>query len=302
MNIFTRKFEEAPDDGSSDGITVEEIEAILTRDPFAQASAQDTEDDGQQAAAGEGETDGEIQQAADTEGGTDGSSAGATTEGQSQTQPAGLDETTLLKAKVAFLEQQAALAAQQRPAAAPVQQQQQDDELPAYQFQLPVELRKLLDSEDAGERAQGMQYALQGLARLIHSNLREEYRGYMKSNQPDVASTVQTIMAHRQQQQEIFNDFYGAYKDLNHPALHQVVLSVGQQVYKEHPGLQYNNQVRDEIARRTYAILGRQMPKAGKPAAARKGPAMVGSQGGAAARPNGAAAPNSVQGIFQTLF
>lgn len=173
--------------------------------------------------------------------------------------------------------------------------------VPDYGFTIPPQLMQLLDSEDAGQRAQGLQYFAQGVAQTVHRTLMAEVKSELGKQAESVPRTIASAIDQRTQAQEIFRDFYGTYPELNNPALYSLVQSVATQVMQTKRG-PWGPQIRDEVGKAVYGVLGRAMPTKANGAGKRKVPATVGRGGGGAVRAPADGGNNSAKDIDSTLF
>lgn len=128
-----------------------------------------------------------------------------------------------------------------------------EPEIPAYDFQIPDQLQKMLDSDDPGERRQGYAYLMQGAARGVHQTLMNE----MVQN---ISTAVPRMIAHAIEQDRTARataeDFYGKYPELNKPELHQLVYTTAAVVAREQGHKTWGPKLRDETAKRVKSLLG----------------------------------------------
>lgn len=211
----------APDDGAPDPAAGE--------GGAAAASAPAADDEGEETVPGEGE------------GG----------EGKGEETPVLDPAIAALQAQNAALEarlntfQQQPEAQASAPAAAPI---------PDYQFAIPQELVQMMGSEDPADRQRGMVTFAAGIAQSIHQQIRSEYEGAMQTY-------VQQQASSSQQANEVREDFYGKYPELNKPELYGLVQSVGQEVARRLGASNYSPELRDAIATQVKATLGTTAPR-----------------------------------------
>jgi len=164
--------------------------------------------------------------------------------------PAGKETPPTDPEKELLRQQLATLQAQmQAQAAAPqAQQQQAQDTLPPYAFNIPPELLQLMYSEDPTERQQGLTAYAMGIARTVHSQVRDEYQQVMQS-------AIQQAIASTQQAQQVRQDFYGKYPELDKPELYPVVQAVAQQVAAQTGANSWTPEFRDAVGERVRALI-----------------------------------------------
>lgn len=173
--------------------------------------------------------------------------------------PAQLDarEVELGELRRQLSEMQGMITAMRQPAP-PVQnaapQQPVADDLPSYQFPIPPALMQAMASEDVSERTTAVQHLVAGIGRAVHRQIRTEMEGRFRTLPDQFGQIIQS----REQAREIFNDFYGTYKDLNDPMFYPLVQAVHQSLGSD--GQTWSAKLRDKIATAVYAKLGRQMP------------------------------------------
>lgn len=153
---------------------------------------------------------------------------------------------------------QAAGAAQAAATPAP----RPEDQLPQYEFSMPPEMIALLQSENIEDRVKALLMMGTGVAQSVHRRLREEYRGHMSEGLKTYESQFNNRIQQVQSAQRIYNDFYGTYPQLQRSELIPVVQRVTDSVTAE-LGNNWGPQIRDEIARRVFAVIASvQMPGA----------------------------------------
>lgn len=201
--------------------------------------------------------------------------------GQPQQQQAGAIDPKLMNDVIQHL------LSQQKP-----QQQQQTqppkDTMPEYRYNFPQDVMKGFGSQDPNEVHAALQTYTHLVAREIHSRIRDEFN---QSFQRMAAYMPQMIKQHYEQQtqqQQIRNDLYGTYKDLDRPELQDLVLKVALGVAQRDGHQAWNPTLRDTVAREVYGILGRPTGQGTQPQpqaqtqlvpAQQKQPAMMGGSG-----------------------
>lgn len=165
-------------------------------------------------------------------------------------------EVVLLKQQLAQQVQQMQQMQQQmqQPPAQQVQSQGDplDQFIPEYMFQIPDQLMQLMESEDVGERKQGIQYLLSSALKNAHKSMLQQVNGMMTAYVP------QQLTQHQQTnelKETIKSDFYSTHKDLNTPEIRQIVAMVTPQVTQELGVSTWSPTLRDAIAARVKAML-----------------------------------------------
>ena len=167
--------------------------------------------------------------------------------------------------------------------------------IPSYLFQVPQPIQSLLDSEDSGERSQGISHLMNGALRQVHRNMLEQVQGMMTTYVP------QQLQQHSSQtslQAEIKSDFYGANADLNTTEIRQLVSMLTPQVMQETGQASWSPALRDAIAAKARGMLGLGAPGTVAPAPAAPTPAPVQFGSGSRGPINSSAADD----IMNTLF
>lgn len=157
------------------------------------------------------------------------------------------------------------------------------DEDIRYALAVPSDIAKLIYSEDPDERGQGLNGLVNGLAATIHTRLREEYQLALKDQISPVINSLPNVVGREVERsysaRQIVDDFYGTYKQVNLRQHGELVKTVAQAVFEQKGTESWNAEVRDEIGKRVYQILGLPLPSSepsGKPtASAKPGPAKL---------------------------
>jgi hypothetical protein len=171
-----------------------------------------------------------------------------------------------------------------------------------YAMSPPDGLMNLLGSEDAAERKQGIAALMTGLGAAVHQRVMAEVTRHLSQ----VPQVVDTRIASRNAQQSAYSDFYGTYKALDRAELRSMVVDTATLVAREKNLNNWNQDLRDETARRIYAVLGWKFPGSGGDAPQRKPntPAQPRTLG-STSRPASAGAGNSSatqRDVMDTLF
>ena len=283
-------------------LTPEEVSDMLGKDPFALEDDVTPVTEGGEPAPDESVVapTGEEEPAAIAEPGTTAEPAPVDEVVPAAVVPESNPEMDLLRQQNALLQQRITGMESAQTPAAPVAEAPTAPSIPDYNFTMPVELQTLLNSEDPGERAQGMRHMMTGVARSVHQQIMGEVSQNLNSMQQSFGGVVQSTMTAQTERQAIFEDFYNNNTDLNNPALRPVIVNIAQQVMTEQNTTQWSEQIRNLVAQRARTVLGLAPPV--KKTTVPTPPAIIAGSGGSdAARPV-TAGVNSEQDIANTLF
>ena len=139
--------------------------------------------------------------------------------------------------------------------------QQQEDELPGYDFNIPDGIVQAMQSEDPAQMKQALSAVLKGAGQNIHKTLREEFRQEMREAQKAaVKASVQLQnrnMTEKEQQQQlqqqaqtVYQDYYSNYPDHDDPFLRPIVKEIGRVTAEQMGKSNWDQQLRDTIAKR----------------------------------------------------
>lgn len=308
------------------------VEAILGYDPHeddggsSDTQQAENEASGSEDHTGQGDQDvgGETQES-QTEG-------QETSEGESQeqTQPAEDPEKAQLRDTVNQLQQTVAQMQQQMQQNQQGQGQQQGEAqgegqqdlkqfVPDYNFQVPNETRKLLQSDSPEEFEQGLMQIQQGYAQTVHYNLLEQMQQMYNTIEQRIPEVAQQQATQTTKTEEIKQDFFGNYPELDNENLKPLVAQVSEQVLQQNPNAGWTPEIRDQIGQQVRQILqsvngggqqqqqqqqappaqgGSQQPQGGQQNA---GPAAPPQQYGGGSRP-AQDGPDGSNDVIQTLL
>ena len=122
-------------------------------------------------------------------------------------------------------------------------------ELPShgYQFAIPEGLSTALMSDDLPTRNTALQALIQGTSRTIHTEVVKAMRQEFSKAVPGL---VQTMLRSHQNQQSVFQDFYGKHQHLANPIFRPIVQQVAVMVARERGAAGWSPELRDAIAER----------------------------------------------------
>lgn len=174
----------------------------------------------------------------------------------------------------------------------------QTPDIPPYEFEIPEEIMRLVDSDDERDRRVGMKRLLQGYARAIHKTVREhELPGIERLIKENIPQSPQTSQANPQQElaRRIEEDYFSNFPDLKDPkiqavntqAWNEVMHSLHAQGYNVQE-LRWTPELRNRVGERARAIvrgMGGSTPQSTQPqpaprSAPRRAPAQPGGGGG----------------------
>jgi hypothetical protein len=137
------------------------------------------------------------------------------------------------------------------------------DPLP-YNVVIPDQLWAALDSDDAGQRRQGIATLSTALARMVHSTMMPIIDQKLEKTVSQYGQTSQQEMYQQQeiqrQQSYVEQDFYGRYPQFGAPGLRNLVHSIGTQAMKDLGATQWSPQLRDYIAAKVQQTLAGAAP------------------------------------------
>jgi len=148
-----------------------------------------------------------------------------------------------------------------------------EEELPSYQFAINPKLVQALASEDDNERAQATSVLVGALGQHIHRNIRQEYdaklANVVQQMQQQLVPQAVNQMTLTQQGQQLQNDFYTKYPELNNPVLRQVVHAESMKMLQEGKFTgQWTPEFRDALGTRVKTTLAGMGFTGGQPAPA----------------------------------
>jgi hypothetical protein len=163
---------------------------------------------------------------------------------------------------------------------APAAPAQPKDTTPEYNFNVPEQFLQGIRSEDPAQASQALNGYTRAVMRTVHRQMASEFQGKMDAMVTQILpKMVQQYIEHNTVVRTVYEDFYGANKDLNKPELYPVVVKVAEQLMTN-PQAQaqgfhtWGPKLRDAIAQQVRAIIGAAAPQQASPPA-RKQPALT---------------------------
>lgn len=169
-------------------------------------------------------------------------------------------ELVALKAQVQQLlaERQAAQPAPQQqgaPGAPPAPQGTgEQEEAPRYSLTIPDQVSQAIFSEDPATAKQGMEHLVNGLAIVIHTNLRKEFQ----ANIQQLESARQTQVQQEQEQaqrQAAIDKYYGSFPTHRDPTVMQIVAAENAALAAQFPGHPFDDAYIGALGTRVNAKL-----------------------------------------------
>jgi len=162
------------------------------------------------------------------------------------------------------------LEARTQPASTDAQRMEQ----PKFNLGIPPQLVDAMASEDPKERMQATHALINGVANAVWREADQMVKNSIAELSQGLPRVIEAHMTARNQQQEIYNDFYGKYEMFKSPDFVPLVQATGMQLVQEAQarGEQINGwtpALRDAIAERLFTKFPMLKPT-GKPAAPAK--------------------------------
>jgi hypothetical protein len=146
--------------------------------------------------------------------------------------------------------------------------------IPDYMFQIPDEIANGVYSDDASERKAALAHLVSGIGQSVHQTLLAEFEGRLASVQKELPERMTQTVEAQNLREQIRQDFYGSFRDLDRAELYPLVKHFTGQVMAEGKHKSWGPALRDEIGKRTKAYL----ESFGAPKAQSKPPAMTAPQ------------------------
>jgi hypothetical protein len=176
------------------------------------------------------------------------------------------------------------------PQTAPAAPAAKDEpEAPKFNLGIPDQLLSAMSSEDPKERSLATHALVNGVANAVWRETQNMFREQIDQVVAAFPRIIESHIAARTEQQRVFNDFYGTYKQFNGPQWVPLVQAHTVQLMNEmaQQGIQINGwtpEMRDEIANRIFAqfpMLRNQQQPAGTTPQPRPRSFATGANGGA---------------------
>lgn len=156
----------------------------------------------------------------------------------------------------------------------PSEKPQEAPKIPDYMFQIPDEIANGVYSDDPSERKAALANLVSGIGQSVHQTLMAEFENKLSSVQKELPERMSQTVEAQNLREQIRQDFYGNYKELDRPELYPLVKHFTGQVMAEGKYKSWGPALRDEIGKRTKAYL----ESFGAPKAQPKPPAMTAPQ------------------------
>lgn len=149
---------------------------------------------------------------------------------------------------------------QQTPTEKP--KEEKPGEEPDFSFNIPGELVKLMESEDPGERQQGMALFAQGIARAAYNTAAQRIQALQQQQIPNMITQMLTL---HDQARAVAEDFYGSNPDLNRAELRPFIRETARVVAEETGAQSWTPELKRKVEQRVRQTLGLKKPTAPKP-------------------------------------
>ena len=130
---------------------------------------------------------------------------------------------------------------------------------PSYAFQINEKLLNGIYDESPEKRAVALSQLLQANNQFVHSQIMQQMSGWfgkqLQELEPRMVQVAQGGMQMQVQQQEVMQDFYGKYPQLNTPVARQVVVNVAKQMMDAGQFTAWNADFRDKLAAQVLGVF-----------------------------------------------
>lgn len=143
--------------------------------------------------------------------------------------------------------------AQPAQPAQPGQPGQPSDPVPPYTYEIPDQILTLMASENPADRKLALGNVMTAVSRSVHGLMQRELAQV-------IPALARHVMMEHLNQQEVGRDFYGTYKTLDKPELRPLIHQLAMTWVGQNPGVQWNAQTRDIIARMAFQTFNMPLP------------------------------------------
>lgn len=132
--------------------------------------------------------------------------------------------------------------------------------LPNYNYNIAPELVSAIQSEDPGMAARGLSALVAEVANAVHTQVRQEYRGYVQQQVPQLATNaVQHQQGLVEARKSLREDFFGTYPQFGEAQktnpLDPVIQSVTGEVMRDLGFREWNDVVKNTVAYRLHTMF-----------------------------------------------
>lgn len=167
-------------------------------------------------------------------------------------------EIQQLREQVSSLTAALATRAESTPAAKTDAAAKAAEEEKPFAFNLPADLVEAIGAEDVATRGQALEVMTNGIANSVYKHIRDEIS---KEFSERVPVQIQRSMDARNEQEEVFNDFYGTFPQYKDPAIRGLIVNVASQVLRESGAQAWSPQIRDAVGARVAQVLSSTQPQ-----------------------------------------
>lgn len=142
------------------------------------------------------------------------------------------------------------------PAAAQPKAAPAAEEGPKWNFTIPDQLVEALSTDDPVKFKQGLAGMAQGVAQATYNQVQQNMERMIQPLiEKMIPQLVQRSMGQKTESDNIFNDFYGTYKELNNPKLYPLVGKITAEVMGELKTDKWSAAVRDTVGQRVKDLI-----------------------------------------------
>lgn len=127
--------------------------------------------------------------------------------------------------------------------------------VPDYNFQVPNETQKLLQSDDPNEFQQGLMQVQQGYAQSVHYNLLQQMQQMYNTIEQRIPEVAQQTAQTQMTQQDIKQDYFSQYPHHQDPNIQPLLQQVSERVLQQNPQASWNQNLRDQIGQEVDRII-----------------------------------------------
>lgn len=152
--------------------------------------------------------------------------------------------------------------------------------VPEYNFTVPDKLIEALTSTEVPTFKKGVEALIQGMAAAVHYQMAAHMKAMYEPKFDGIPQQVMQMLAHQGESKRIETDFYGTYKELDHPQLRPMVQATAEKIAKEKGIKSWTPELKEETAKQVKALI---LSITGQPVQKPQAPKMV--TNGSGARP-----------------
>lgn len=136
---------------------------------------------------------------------------------------------------------------------------------PAFNVDIPQEMLAAMASEDPGERAHATKLLINGSMNMVWNKMEQALTAVVAQVREALPQMIQSHTTTTKTQEQVFNDFYGKFPQLNNPALQPVVVNVAARLAQadKAAGRQWswNDEFRDRLGQEVLQLISGVAPQ-----------------------------------------